>query len=145
MSAIAPISDKIGKLIRMLSSDKDGEVMGAVHALRRTLSSAGTDLHALADAIGGGKKFSEADAAEIYLRGLEEGRRQAARNGGFHSVGEPTWHEIALECQKRNDVLRGPAEREFVSDMVRRTVHGGRLTEKQEKWLRDIYARVGRP
>jgi hypothetical protein len=41
-------AEKAAKLIRLLGSDRDGEVLGAVHALRRTLDSAGHDLHSLA-------------------------------------------------------------------------------------------------
>jgi len=42
---------KIGKLIRLLGSDKDGEVLAAVGALRRALRADGRDLHDLADAV----------------------------------------------------------------------------------------------
>jgi hypothetical protein len=34
---IAPVALRIGKLIRLMASDKDGEALGAVYALRRTL------------------------------------------------------------------------------------------------------------
>jgi hypothetical protein len=40
---------RIGQLVRMLGSDHPGEVFAAVTALQRTLRSAGTDLHYLAD------------------------------------------------------------------------------------------------
>ncbi len=41
---------KVGKLLRLLSSDKDGEVVAATSALKRTLEAAGLDLHDLAGA-----------------------------------------------------------------------------------------------
>jgi hypothetical protein len=37
MSTLAPIADKLGKLIRLLSSDKDGEVLAAARAIGRAL------------------------------------------------------------------------------------------------------------
>ena len=37
--------------IRLLASDKDGEIIAAVHALKRVLESAGTDLNGLAHGI----------------------------------------------------------------------------------------------
>jgi hypothetical protein len=43
--------DTIAKLLRLLASDKPGEIIAAVHALRRVLSNAGLDLHDLADTI----------------------------------------------------------------------------------------------
>jgi hypothetical protein len=145
MSALAPVANKLGKLLRLLSSDRDGEVVGAARAIVRTLDSAGLDIHALAAGLesSNGKKFSEADALEIYRRGMEDGKR-AAEGGGFHSVDEPTWHEIACECAAHDDRLRDERERQFVRDMVRRTVRGGVPTEKQAHWLRAVYARVRR-
>jgi hypothetical protein len=47
-SALATISDNLGKLIRLFSSDRDSEVIAAAHAIRRALQGAGLDVHALA-------------------------------------------------------------------------------------------------
>jgi hypothetical protein len=129
-NVLAPVADRLGKLLRLLSSDRDGEVIGAARAIVRTLGSAGLDVHALAESLGiNGKRFSEADAAEIYRRGVEDGKRAAENeNIGFHSVDEPTWHEIACECAAHDKCLRDERERQFVGDMVRRTVRGGEPT-----------------
>jgi hypothetical protein len=43
-----PTSRRIGQLIRMLSSDQPGEVAAAAQAINKTLTSAGLDIHALA-------------------------------------------------------------------------------------------------
>jgi HPt (histidine-containing phosphotransfer) domain-containing protein len=51
MTTFADIAPQTAKLVRLLASDKQGEVIAAVHALRRVLSSSGLDIHALADAI----------------------------------------------------------------------------------------------
>jgi hypothetical protein len=48
MNLPAPIASKISKLLPLLASDKDGEVLGAARAIHRTLQSAGSDLHDLA-------------------------------------------------------------------------------------------------
>jgi hypothetical protein len=134
-NVLAPVADRLGKLLRLLSSDRDGEVISAARAIVRTLGGAGLGIN--------GKRFSEADAAEIYRRGVEDGKRAAENeNIGFHSVDEPTWHEIACECAAHDKCLRDERERQFVGDMVRRTVRGGEPTEKQAHWLRAIYARV---
>lgn len=44
---------KLKKLIPLLSSDQDGEVVAAVRALGRTLKAAGSDFHTLAEAMTG--------------------------------------------------------------------------------------------
>ena len=51
MSALAPIADKLGKLIPLLGSPVDGEALSAVRAIDRTLKSAGRDWHDLASAL----------------------------------------------------------------------------------------------
>ena len=43
--------DRLGKLLRMLSSDKDGEVLAATAAIKRTLATEGLDIHSLADVL----------------------------------------------------------------------------------------------
>lgn len=41
----------VGKLVRMLASDKDGDVINTARALNRTLVRNGADLHHLADVV----------------------------------------------------------------------------------------------
>jgi hypothetical protein len=42
---------RIGALVRLLSSDKAGEVLASARAINRTLESAGADIHHLADVV----------------------------------------------------------------------------------------------
>ena len=146
MTALAPIADKLGKLLRLLASDRDGEVVAAANAIKRTLANANLDIHALADGVetGADKKFSEDDAKEIYQRAFDDGRRAAEKDQPitFHSVSEPSWHEIACACRDNDRGRLKDHERKFVLDMVRWTVRSGEPTEKQAKWLRAIYARM---
>jgi hypothetical protein len=142
------LSARLGKYIRLLSSDRDGEVVAAVRALLRTLRAAGTDIHVLADSIGqaNGKEYTEAQILKARELGIAEGRRLEREAQGapvFRNINlddEPTWHEIAVECAAHPDRLYD-GEKKFVKDMIRRTVHGGEPTEKQANWLRKIYAR----
>ena len=39
----------LGRLIRMLSSTRDGEILNTVRALQSLLNSAGSDIHAIAE------------------------------------------------------------------------------------------------
>src|SRR5215471_9574819 len=50
-SNLAPITGKLGKMIRMLGSDCDGDVIAAARAIKRSLRSEGLDIHELAKAI----------------------------------------------------------------------------------------------
>jgi hypothetical protein len=149
MSALTPIAEKLGKLIRMLSSSHDGEVIAAALAIRRALKDAGLDVHALADGLTAsgtnGKKFSEQEAVEIYQRGLADGRRavEEERPVKFDDVESPSWHAIAVECAAHKARLF-PQEIDFVNDMIRWTVHGNPPSEKQGAWLRKIYVRIGK-
>jgi hypothetical protein len=152
MKTLAPVADKLGKFRRLLTSDRDGEVVAAARAIVRTLEGAGADIHDLADNIGAmpanGKRFTEADAREIYERGVDAGRRDAeqAQPATFHNVDDdrPPWHAIACECAAHLDRLRDQREKVFVADMVGWTTRGGEPTEKQAKLLRSIYVRVRR-
>jgi hypothetical protein len=143
---LAPIAEKLRPLIRLLSSDHDGEVIAAARALTRTLKNAKLDIHALAESVGQANgKLSKAEMQKLYDAGFEAGRRAAETEAVFRNVNmheEPSWHDIAVECARYPDELRDERERDFVKAMVRRTVRGGKLSEAQAKWLRDVYARV---
>jgi hypothetical protein len=133
--ALTSVAEKLGPMIRMLSSDKDGDVIAAARAIGRTLRTAGADFHALADHLTqvNDKKFSEADAAEIYRRGVEDGKREVENGPMFRNVNiddEPSWNEIARECAAHPVRMMGERERDFVKQMVRRTARGGEPTHR---------------
>jgi hypothetical protein len=48
MTSLAVVAPRVGQLIRLLGSDRDGEVVAAARALGRTLAGAGQDFHDLA-------------------------------------------------------------------------------------------------
>jgi hypothetical protein len=141
--SIEPVAEKLEKLLRMLSSPREGEVVAAVQAIMRTLKGAGADIHELAACVKGGK-LSEADMRRIYDAAFADGRRAAERDKPdvWQDV-EPNWQEIATECRDRGDSRLTPREYEFVDDMVRWTVYR-KPSEKQAKWLHSIYVRLGR-
>ena len=145
---LAPISNRLASFIRLLSSDKDGEVVAAAHAIKRTLKAAGADIHALAERVekpnGGG--LSDAEMKKLYDAGYNAGQRDAEHKhsgpADFHNIdGTPNWHEMALYCQQRGSLLRGQ-EQTFINDMASRTVWR-EPTEKQAKWLKSIFYRLG--
>jgi hypothetical protein len=42
------LEERLASIVRMFASDKDGDIIAAAHALKRTLKSAGTDINGLA-------------------------------------------------------------------------------------------------
>ena len=87
-------TNRLGKLLRMLGSNQQGEVLNTVEAIKRTLQTAGSDLNEFTNRLtnGRGLKFSEADAQVIYKEAYQtgfDGGRIAGRkeNQGFHNVG----------------------------------------------------------
>ena len=79
---------------------------------------------------------------KLYDAGYEAGLRAAKEKhhgaADFANVdGTPSWHEIALWYQQRNERLR-EKEREFVSDMASRTIWRD-PTEKQASGSRAFF------
>jgi hypothetical protein len=143
-----PLEQKLGTFIRMLASERDGEVVAAARAIVRTLKAAGADIHVLAERVetANGSMLTEVEMRKLYDAGYDAGVRAAeAKQHGpddFHNVdGTPAWHEIARFCQQSRDRLR-EKEREFINDMTSRTVWC-EPTERQSKWLRSIFYRLG--
>jgi hypothetical protein len=126
MNALTPIAGRLAKLLRMLSSNREHEVVAAAQALCRTLEGAGADIHALAAIVEHGGELNQAEMKKLYDAGYQDGVRavENKRHGpdDFRDIdGLPSWHEMALWCQQRNDRLRGN-EREFIDDMASLTV-----------------------
>ena len=117
-------TDKLGKLIRLLSSDRDGEVLAAASAIKRTLAAEGSDIHALADT----------------LCRLQPQRREESRRPRHEDSND--WHGIACECQEHGGRLN-QREQNFVADMVAWTACAT-PTDKQQAWLLSIHRRVRR-
>jgi hypothetical protein len=141
MNLTAPIANKISKLIRMLSSQEDGEVLGAVRALRRTLQANKLDIHALAKRIENGGGFDEHESREHYRAGFMAGLQAANQAQSSGRYEPPSWAEMARACQKQAHRLT-ERERKFVNNMAARTVYGD-LSEAQGKWLESIFYRLG--
>ena len=128
--------ERLAKLIRVLSSDKDGEVVAAARALARVLADSGGDIHHLADLV------SRHWHAPIVLK--PESKPERKRKPRPHS-------ELAAELLAHPEILGRlngrlyPAllskERDFLEVMMRSAT----ATEKQWKWLTDIDQRRNVP
>jgi hypothetical protein len=115
---LAEIAPRLRCLLLMLSSDRDGEVVAAARAIGRTLQSAGSDWHDLAQAL--------CPPAPI-VRGRDNDERH--------------WRDLVAFCTARISRLSG-REREFLRSITR--WRGDTLTERQSAWLTAIFERVRR-
>ena len=113
------IAPTLAKLIRLLSSDREGEVVASVHAMRRLLASVGLSLHDLADAI-------------------ELPTNKTDSNTTRFDDGDPDWRVMAKACARCPHLL-SERERSFVSTMTR---WRGKPSRKQAEWLEAIYDRI---
>jgi hypothetical protein len=112
---ITQIAQRLKKLVLLLSSDQDGEVVGAARAIDRALRSAGADWHDL---------VSQLDRTSTNTSGAADQFRN--------------WRSMRGFCAQRPHLLR-PREQEFIDHI---DSWCGELTEKQNAWLISIYARV---
>jgi hypothetical protein len=134
-------TDKIGKLIKMLSSPNDGEVVAAARAILRTLAQEGTDIHELAERVEG-RKLSQAEMQRIYHQAFRDGKKSVEVAADFSNAG-PSFYSMACEIKHKANGQLSPKEQGFVEDMVRWCARK-EPTEKQANWLHAIYCRIGR-
>jgi hypothetical protein len=146
---LAPISTKLANFIRLLASDKDGEVVAAARAMIRTLQGIGADVHDIAEYIEHPRgEISEADMQAILDKGIEIGVKRAGQqsrsNGGAsHHVTPqfPPARDMAMHCYRNIDELRSDWEREFVTNMASWT-RVRPLSPKQQAHLEKIYIKL---
>jgi hypothetical protein len=118
-NAFAQIAPRLGALIRMLGSDRDGEALAAARAIGRVLKASGQDFHALAETI--------------------ENAPHAVAPHAAPTRDEPddlNWKAVAKQLLADGEL--SPREREFVTHMTR---WRGRPTERQRNWLRALMER----
>jgi hypothetical protein len=114
-AALAVVAPRLGQLVRLLASDRDGEVLSAARALGRTLKGIGEDFHTLAAAI------------ELSAAGTPH-----------EDTSVRDWRTMARWLSERSTLLT-LKERQFVGCM---TTWRGEPSAKQREWLRAIVERV---
>lgn len=120
-------SERLKKLVLMLSSDQDGEVISAARAIGRNLKETGLDWHWLADHLSG------------------EYRAQPRQSTGFNAQGVEAYRSRVGYCYAQRADLRSK-EYEFITQLQNRFNEYGAdtfLSPKQRAWIDDIYKRLG--
>jgi hypothetical protein len=120
MARLDQIAPRLKKLLLMLSSEREGEVVNAARLIDSTLRNAGADWHDL--------------TAELLT---PTGNNPPPPHDGGNTE---DWRAMRAFCLKHAYLLQ-PREREFLLDLER---WRGALTEKQFAWLASIHMRVQR-
>ena len=115
---IGNIGPKVGKLVAMLGSDRDGEILATVAALKRVLETAGLDFIDFGDALGAGLVLHTIRQPSEVLSGEDELWRQQAR-----------WL-LSLGADLREKEI------EFLRNIAQWI---GRPSDKQLAWLERIF------
>ncbi|MGO9049929.1 MAG: hypothetical protein ACLP19_17095 [Xanthobacteraceae bacterium] len=119
------IAERLKRLLLMLSSNHDGEVIAAAKAVDRTLKAADHDWHDLVE------NLTSPSPAPYARRRSEPPRRDSSDE-------IKTWRAMHAFCLQHQDRLR-PREAIFVAGLKD---WRGNPTIKQMKWLTDIYNRL---
>ena len=130
--------------IRLLASDRDGEIIAAVCALKRVLESAGTDLNGLAHGIENlGKGVPNEERKKIWDAAVQHTENRLHGADDFiDSTGKPTWQSVALYCQ-RNKHRLAPKHHEFIDKVASQTVYDREPTERMHKYLFSLFLLLG--
>ena len=144
--------EKIAYTLRLLNSDQAGEIVAAVHALKRLLQSLGTDLDGLANGFekilnGGGKAITQGEMqkaiADAYAAGVQDAENKLHGTTDFQNTdGKPPWEAIALFLQRNKNRLDAK-HHDFIDDMSSRTAFGREPTERQHKYLHSLFYKLG--
>jgi len=122
MSDMAVVAPKLSKLIPMLATDHDGEVIATVRAISRTLKGAGMDFHNLVEALG------------------EHKQTYTPPTKAPAPTSQPTsLRDIAIWLRTHAAHRMNYKEQKFVMDMASRLSAGQQASTKQANWLRSLH------
>ncbi len=121
------VRDKLGRLLPMLSSNHDGERVGAVAAIERVLKSNNCDWHDLAASIG----------SPVPVR--EPPRRQAPDDDTSTTVDAGKLIDL-IAAVRASGVWIGPSSEQFLDGLLERAgVYASVfISPKQQRWLNDL-------
>src|SRR5499427_8203520 len=146
------LAAKLGKPIRLMASDSQGEALAALCAIARLLESYSCSFHTLADHVenANGSGLSEDDKQKIrseienaraagYAEGVRADEAKQHGTGAFRNTdGTLEWTEVARYVQREKDRLPSK-HHEFINDMASRTVYGREPTPKQHQYLHSLF------
>jgi hypothetical protein len=120
-SSLHEIAPRLEKLLLMLSSEHDNEVLTAARAITRTLQTVGADWHDL--------------TTGLLPPATAKGRTKKAAP---ENNAEPPWRVMVGFCVVHAELLRA-REEEFIRSLL---YWNGDLSERQAAWLQAIHERL---
>ena len=140
------LEERIAAVVRLLASDRDGEVIAAVNALKRTLKSAGTDFNGLAHGIenlGKSTVVPEEIKKKIWDAAVQHTENRLHGADDFANTdGKPDWKAVALFCQRNINRLDAK-HHDFINKVAAQTVWDREPTERMHKYLFSLFLRLG--
>jgi hypothetical protein len=145
-------ANRLAACVRLLASDRGGEVAAALASIQRMLTS-GIDLHAIAERIETPPGLNESTKQEIrravedarasgYAEGIKAAENKQHGADAFRSTGSAEWIRVALFVQREKHRLP-PQHHQFVDDMAARTMWEREPTEKQHRYLHSLFLKLG--
>lgn len=132
----------IAKMIGLLGSDQDGEVLAATRQIKKLMNAEGLTFGDLKNWIAGYKAHEQIEQAA--KRDPRRGWRQDAEARERDAQPTPTLNETANRAGailSQHSAKLNPAERRFISNILTRATAGGvefTMTPKQFSWFNDI-------
>lgn len=120
---IAPIAPQLSKLIPLLASDQEGEVIATARAIGRVLTGKGLNWSDFSQAVG-----------EIKRLSVQPARTPAER--------QPSPLEMVAWCRNHGHGRLSAKDHKFILTVSASVALGGSLSVHQSQWLRDIYTRL---
>jgi hypothetical protein len=145
--------EKIASALRLLDSDKQGEIIAAVYGLKRLLQALGTDWDGLAKGFerilnsNGSGAITQAQMQkaieDAYAAGVQDTENRFHGASDFNNTdGKPPWEAIALYLQRNKNRLDSKHHK-FIDEMAAQTVWGKEPTERQHKYLHSLFYKLG--
>jgi hypothetical protein len=128
------VRDKLGKLLPMLASDRDGERVGAVCAIGRVLKSAKLDWHDLAGLITAGEAPAQRPP-----------KPHTAGSGGATTEMNSVDLAHFIEALRGSGFTFNARSEEFLDSLLQRADRFNvvYLSPRQQQWLADLASRAG--
>jgi hypothetical protein len=117
-------TERLTKLLLLLSSERDGEVINTARAIGRTLKDTGADWHDF--------------AAKLLVPAKTHSPHHTRHT--HHNGADGNWWKMREFCLRHSTLLR-ERELEFIIGLAH---WRGNLTEKQFAWLSAIHERLRR-
>jgi hypothetical protein len=127
---------RLAPLVRLLGSDKDGEVNASVRAMQRRLESDGKDLHDFAASL-----ESHVELEPAYEPAEPESWPEWSKQADAPELRESNWGAIARWLQNVGAGVLNARERRFIDDM---TCLRGWPTRRQTAWQLALAERMER-